>query len=88
MDKFAEDVKAFYLKKDQDRGSIVAKDRNGRWKRFPLLTVSACAICVKQNKEEEGLFSIDSISERIALLKAEAKKNRTGLVVDPSCREE
>jgi diguanylate cyclase (GGDEF)-like protein len=89
IDKFAEDVRAFYPKKDRDRGSILAKDRNGRWKRFPLLTVSACAVCIKQGKKEaHSLFSIDSISERIALLKAEAKKSRIFLVVDSSCQEE
>lgn len=44
LDTFAEDVKTFYGPEDRDRGFILANDRQGQKRRFPLLTCSAAII--------------------------------------------
>lgn len=68
---FSSDAKKFYSKEDQKRGYIVAKDREGSVKNFPLLTVSASVIMT--NKEKLSDTFANNIDEILALQKKVAK---------------
>lgn len=68
IEKFAQDVKAFYSKEDIDKGYIISKDREGNTKQFDLLSVSASVIIVKSKtkKDLEGINLVLSAQKKIA----------------------
>ncbi len=60
---------ALYRQKDLDAGGIIAKDREGRQRRFPLCGL---AVGVTQWSADSGL-SIEALSEQASLAKKQAK---------------
>jgi diguanylate cyclase (GGDEF)-like protein len=68
---FEENVKSFYNKTDQENAYLISKDRNGRSKKFPLLSVSAAVLCISPRQDK---YSIDRLSTRIAELKTKSKR--------------
>lgn len=49
INDFCSNVRDFYSKEDQDRGYIIAKNRDNEIKKFPLLSVSASIILTNGN---------------------------------------
>lgn len=72
IDKFSEDVKAFYSQEDKERGYIVSKDREGNTKEFDLLSVSASVIVVKSKTRRD----LESINLVLSSQKKIAKKDQ------------
>ncbi len=70
--KFTQDVIAFYHDEDQKRGYIRAKGRNGRFRRFPLLSVSSAIIGIRGNSRPKNL---NEVSKVLAVLKKKAKES-------------
>ena len=46
LNRFSQDVRAFYTAEDRAAGGITAADRDGVSRRFPLLTASAAVVCI------------------------------------------
>ncbi|MDD3059677.1 MAG: GGDEF domain-containing protein [Sulfurimonas sp.] len=61
LKKFTEDVKSFYHTEDRNNGYIQAKDREGNMKSFPLLSVSASIVFVKENKSKKCLQTLNTV---------------------------
>lgn len=61
IEKFKSDVREFYSKEDRENGYIIAKDRDGKLKKFPLLSVSASILVVSKNSKNRSLNTIQSI---------------------------
>jgi diguanylate cyclase (GGDEF)-like protein len=72
INRFAEDVKAFYGREDRQKGYIIAKARDGKRKKFEMLSISASIIGLGAGSTSTG---IDKLSEIIAELKPQAKKS-------------
>ena len=72
---FAAQAASFYAKEDRAKGWIKSMDRDGRERRFPLLTASAALVWlgVKVRMDTEGL------SDMLGKLKHEAKLSSTRL---------
>ncbi|MCR6631865.1 MAG: GGDEF domain-containing protein [Magnetospirillum sp.] len=68
--KFASDARSFYDPDARERGHIVAQDREGKLKEFPLLSASAVLLAIPQGRKA---FTADDISAAIAARKKEAK---------------
>jgi len=77
--KFKEDVIAFYHDDDRKRRYIRAKGRNGRFRRFPLLSVSAAVIGIKRNTQQRNL---NSLTRTLAVLKKKAKESAEGIAFE------
>lgn len=75
-DTFKHQVETFYDKDARDAGGIIAKDRNGLERSYPLLSVSIAVIHLKPGR---GEVTADDLSQQIALLKKEAKKAADGI---------
>lgn len=75
--EFDATVGSFYNEADLNRGYIVARDRQGKVRHFPLVTVSIAAISGKQQK----LTDILQIGELAASLKRRAKEHRCSIYV-------
>ena len=71
IERFRQDVIPFYNEQEKQNGYLIARNRNGRTVKFPLLSVSAAVLCLKGIPEN---CTTESISERIAGLKKKAKK--------------
>lgn len=71
-ERFSGDVVGFYRSEDQARGYMEATDRNGVFRRFPLLTISAAVLLVPPH--DEALASRE-LSHQIATLKRFAKRS-------------
>ena len=70
--RFEEDVQSFYHMEDRLNGYIVARTREGRQKKYPLLTVSTGCVYLKgQNR----LLTPDMLSQIFAQLKKKAKES-------------
>lgn len=78
IDQFASDAESFYDAETRTRGSIVALDRDGNTRSFPLL--SASAVLFELPPGATGL-SIDSISATIAGHKKQAKASPDRIAV-------
>lgn len=72
INKFEESAKEFYSQKDKDREYIISKDREGNEKKFPLLTVSASILEIK---ETSSYRSIEEINKILATQKKVAKND-------------
>lgn len=77
IDEFAVDAACLYPLEDRMRGGVHAEDRAGQPAFFPLLR---CSMAVLEVPEGQVLDDIGLASRRIAELKREAKKSRSGLV--------
>jgi EAL domain-containing protein (putative c-di-GMP-specific phosphodiesterase class I)/GGDEF domain-containing protein len=72
--KFTNDVVEFYSQDDKDKGFILAKDRDGNQKQFPLLTVSASILIIH---EKTNTRSIENINDILSIQKKVAKDEST-----------
>jgi len=70
INKFKQDVLQMYDKKDREEGYIVAKDREGKEKKFDLLSVSAVVICIYETSQNR---SMDFLHKYFASQKKAAK---------------
>jgi diguanylate cyclase (GGDEF)-like protein len=70
INKFRTDVEAFYNEEDRNNGYIFAKTREGKCKKYPLLTVSAAVINLSDKRDA---LSIEELSVIIANTKKKAK---------------
>ena len=77
IEKFSEDVKAFYTQEDKERGYIISKDRDGNTKKFDLLSVSASVIVVKSKTRRD----LESINQVLSSQKKIAKKDQGKLCI-------
>ncbi len=77
---FAEAVVAFYSPEDQERGHIIARGRNGRKRRYPLLTVTAAGLSIEGNRTRR---SVEDVAEQIARLKEQAKAKGRSFLWEP-----
>lgn len=67
--KFTDDAQNFYSKEDRENGFIVASDRDGAKKTFPLLTVSASVLMIdKKTKKrcQDSINKILSVQKKVA----------------------
>ena len=78
VDKFGLDVQSFYSNKDREKGHILAKDRNGVTREFPLLSVSCAMLLVDTNQER--LYDEEIVAQTCAELKKHAKQHKGGSV--------
>jgi EAL domain-containing protein (putative c-di-GMP-specific phosphodiesterase class I)/GGDEF domain-containing protein len=69
--KFAETASGLYSQEDRTRGYVVAEGRDGRRKRYPLLSASAASISIPG--PIAGRITTEQLSEHIATLKLMAK---------------
>lgn len=76
VQKFGDDVKSLYSADDRERGFILAADREGVPRRFPLLTVSASVLFVEYHTEALLPERIDRL---LTDLKKRAKSDPTHL---------
>ncbi len=79
QDKFTRNVSSYYSEEDRDRGCIRGKDRNGKLRNFPLLTVSAALIDLSHTAAD----SLEDFTRQIMALKKEAKGSPDFLAVKP-----
>lgn len=68
---FCQSVQELYSKQDRENGYIHAKDRDGKMKDFPLLTVSASILTINENYEDNdylknNVCSILSVQKKVA----------------------
>ncbi|MGQ9805583.1 MAG: GGDEF domain-containing protein [Chlorobiales bacterium] len=76
IQEFTESVKPYYDEVDRTRGYIESKDRDGRSKYFPLLTVSAAMLELPKHRNS---LSMDEISTTLAEMKKGAKGTQGGI---------
>ena len=76
IQRFSEDIMAFYSPQDRGNGYLNGVDRDGTLQRFPLLSVSAAILYLPKN---HGALSLEDISQRMASLKKEAKHSPSGI---------
>lgn len=70
VQQFQHEAESFYSPEDIRKGYIVAKDREGRRRQFPLLTVSAVMLEIPQKHSE---ITLDKISHLLGQAKKKAK---------------
>ncbi len=70
VQEFTESVKSYYDETDRLRGYIESKDREGKSKTFPLLTVSAAMLEISKYRSP---LTMDEISTILAEMKKSAK---------------
>ena len=68
---FTNNVQSFYSDEDREKGYIVAKNREGVTRNFPLLTVSASVVITPANRVTNNLS--DVLNEVLSLQKKVAK---------------
>jgi diguanylate cyclase (GGDEF)-like protein len=73
LEQFSSSVGSFYSPEHAAAGHIVAADREGKQREFPLLTLSVAAL----DSRTEGAMSADAIAHLLAHVKKVAKQ-RTG----------
>lgn len=76
---FREDVESFYDAESRERGHIVARDRSGDMRPFPLLTCSAVVLTVPVG--ERTKVTSDVLAARIAEMKVLAKQSDNHLCI-------
>ena len=72
IDTFTQEAASLYDEESRRQGYIVASDRLGEQRRFPLLSISAAVVDLPVGR---GEITADELSRFIADLKSEAKKN-------------
>lgn len=70
LDRFTETVRDFYSPEHAGDGYILAADRDGRPRKFPLLTLSVSAL----DSETIGATSADAVAQLLAHVKKYAKQ--------------
>jgi diguanylate cyclase (GGDEF)-like protein len=73
---FRHQVETFYDKDARAAGGIIAKDRNGVERSFPLLTVSVAVLHLKPGRDG---VTPDGVARRIAEMKKDAKRAENGI---------
>ncbi len=73
---FEDNAREFYSQEDKKNGYIVAKDRAGNQKRFPILTVSASVLFTHVKKQSQYTNTINNI---LSLQKKTAKSEKNHL---------
>ncbi|SIR17895.1 diguanylate cyclase/phosphodiesterase [Rhizobium sp. RU20A] len=76
---FRSEVRQFYSAEDRARGMIEGHDRQGASRHFPLMR---CSVAVLAIAEGALVPDVNLISNRIAVLKAQAKDSESGMAVD------
>ncbi len=76
--KFENNAIAFYSKEDRDIGYIRAKDREGIYKNFPLISVSASILIIKNTSKYKDIHSLNDI---LSKQKKVAKKDRNHIAM-------
>jgi diguanylate cyclase (GGDEF)-like protein len=76
IQEFTEGVKPYYDESDRSRGFIESKDRDGKSKQFPLLTVSAAMLVIPKHRNP---LTTDEISTTLADMKKGAKGTQGGI---------
>jgi diguanylate cyclase (GGDEF)-like protein len=71
IETFRRDVESFYDPDAIGKGFILAKDREGRMRRFPLITVSAAVLILPAGVNR--IYSPEEVGNLIAAAKQEAK---------------
>lgn len=74
--RFSENAASFYSEEDRNRGYVLATDRDGNPKPFPLLSLSTAVVFVRT--ETTGA-NLDDLSRLIATLKQRAKRSKRQL---------
>jgi len=77
INNFCTDVKDFYSKEDQQRGYIIAKNRDNEVKKFPLLNVSASLLLTNENSS----YNTSTINEILSLQKKVAKNESSHIAI-------
>lgn len=77
INNFCVNASKFYSIEDQQRGYILAKDRDSQLKKFPMLSVSASVLLTKEDK----LYSTNTINEVLSLQKKVAKNEPSHIAV-------
>ncbi len=75
--KFARDAISLYDKEDRQRGFIITTDREGKERRFPLLSVSAVVLTLSSGERDVSLYKLGKL---LARLKKEAKASPDRIV--------
>jgi len=70
MQTFRNDMEAFYDTPDRERNSILARDREGHLRNYPLLTISAAIVELPAQAPRP---SLEEVSSMIARIKKNAK---------------
>ncbi|MFQ3597964.1 MAG: GGDEF domain-containing protein [Chloroherpetonaceae bacterium] len=76
IQEFTEGVKPYYDEADRTRGYIESKDRDGKVRTFPLLTVSAAMLEIPKHRNP---LTMDEISATLAEMKKGAKGTQGGI---------
>lgn len=76
--KFRQDVEAFYDAETRKAGYLLSRDREGRTKEFPLLTVSSVLLDLSCTRVH---YTTDEIGELLAHLKKKAKSSDDKIAV-------
>lgn len=79
IEKFAGDVRSFYNAEDLEQGYIIAKDREEKERKFPLMTVSA--VVVQLPRERSRTITTEEVDTLLARHKKEAKQSPEKMVV-------
>lgn len=80
---FRRDVESFYDPESRERGHIIARDRSGDMRPFPLLTCSSVVMTVPAG--ERAPVTSDILATRIAEMKALAKQADNHLCIGSLC---
>ena len=78
IERFSDNVREFYTPEDKKRGYIISKDREGKEKRFKLLTVSASMLLL--NESSNSYFS-GSINDILSIQKKVAKQEEKHIAI-------
>jgi len=69
--KFCDDTRELYSKEDKENGYILSADREGNKKKFPLLSVSASVLMVRNSSKKRD---VDTLNEIFSFQKKVAKQ--------------
>jgi len=76
--EFGEQIASFYDPESRERGFIISRDREGRKRRFSLMTVS---VAILQLPEERVKLSFDDVGPVISRLKKKAKASQSRMAL-------
>lgn len=84
LEKFRTDVSSLYEPESRVRGHILAKDRDGRERQFPLLRASAVMLYLPARADGASSHpaTAEDIAARFAARKSEAKGSLSGVVIE------
>ncbi|WP_052711346.1 GGDEF domain-containing protein [Elstera litoralis] len=84
LGKFRTDVSSLYEPESRLRGHIIAKDRDGKERQFPLLRASAVMLYLPARSDGASTHpaTAEEIAARFAARKSEAKGSLSGVVIE------